>query len=91
VWAAGDRPPVTELSKYIFEALRKDQELILYRGRSKRNASRVLVLSPVAKYSGPERLKRLEHEYSLREELDPALAARPIAIARHCWRKGRNL
>jgi hypothetical protein len=62
---------VTELSKYIFEALRKDQELILYRGRSKRNASRVLVLSPVAKYSGPERLKRLEHEYSLREELDP--------------------
>jgi hypothetical protein len=76
-------PPVTELSKYVFEALRKDQELILYRGRSKRDASRVLVLSPVAKYSAPERLKRLEHEYSLREELDPAWAARPIAIARH--------
>jgi hypothetical protein len=76
-------PPVTELSKYIFEALRKDQEFILYRGRSKRDASRVLVLSPVAEYPAPERLKRLEHEYSLREELDPAWAARPIAIARH--------
>jgi serine/threonine protein kinase len=31
----------------------------------------------------PESLKRLEHEYSLREELDPTWAARPIAIARH--------
>jgi hypothetical protein len=37
----------------------------------------------VAEYSAAERLKRLEHEYSLREELDPAWAARPIAIARH--------
>ena len=43
----------------------------------------VLVLSPVAEYPTPESLKRLEHEYSLREELDPAWAARPIAMARH--------
>src|SRR5262249_37014818 len=28
-------------------------------------------------------LKRLEHEYSLRGELDPTWATRPIAIARH--------
>jgi hypothetical protein len=34
-------------------------------------------------YPAPETLKRLEHEYSLREELDPAWAARPIAITRH--------
>jgi hypothetical protein len=74
---------VTELSRYIFETLRKDQEFVLYRGRSKRDGSWVLVLSPVAEYSAAERLKRLEHEYSLREELDPAWAARPIAIARH--------
>jgi hypothetical protein len=73
---------VTALSKYIFEALRTDQEFILYRGRSKRDASRVLVLSPVAEYPAPESLKRLEHKYSLREELDPAWAARPTAIAR---------
>jgi serine/threonine protein kinase len=74
---------VTELSTYVFEVLRKDQEFILYSGRSKRGASRVLVLSPVAEYPAPERLKRLGHEYSLREELDPAWAARPTAIARH--------
>src|SRR5262249_43204807 len=30
-----------------------------------------------------ESLKRLENEYSLREELDPAWVARPMAIARH--------
>jgi PAS domain S-box-containing protein len=74
---------VTELSRYVFEVLRKDQEFILYRGRSKGDASQVLVLSPVAEYPAPGRLKRLEHEYSLREELDPAWAARPTAIARH--------
>jgi PAS domain S-box-containing protein len=65
------------------EALRKDEEFILYRGRSQGDASQVLVLSPVAEYPRPESLKRLEYEYSLREELDPAWAARPIAMARH--------
>ncbi|MBV8587043.1 MAG: AAA family ATPase, partial [Verrucomicrobia bacterium] len=34
-------------------------------------------------YPAAETLKRLEHEYSLREELDSAWAARPIAITRH--------
>src|SRR5262245_65706688 len=37
----------------------------------------------MAEYPSPGTLKRLEHEYSLREELDPAWAARPIAIACH--------
>ena len=81
-----------ELSRYAFEALRKDEEFILYRGRRQGDASQILVLSPVAEYPTPESLKRLEHEYSLREELDPAWAARPIAMVRHgtarcsCWR-----
>jgi serine/threonine protein kinase len=41
------------------------------------------VLSPVVDYPTPGSLKRLEHEYSSTEELDPTWAARPIAIARH--------
>jgi serine/threonine protein kinase len=45
--------------------------------------SRVLVLSPVAEHPSPESLKRLEHAYSFKEELDPAWAARPIDLARH--------
>jgi PAS domain S-box-containing protein len=74
---------VIDLSRYVFEALRNDEEFILYRGQSKDDASQVLVLSPAAQRSTPESLKRLEHEYSLKEELDPTWATRPIAIARH--------
>ena len=72
-----------ELSRYVLEALRKDQEFILYRGRSKDDASQVLVLLPLAENPAPEILKWLEQAYSLREELDPTWATRPIAIARH--------
>jgi len=74
---------VIELSRYTLEALRKDEEFILYRGRSEGDASQILVLSPVAEYPTPESLKRLEHECSLREALNPAWSARPIAMARH--------
>ena len=66
-----------------FEALRKDEEFILYRGRSEDDAVQILVLSPVVAHPTPESLKRLEYAYSLREELDPGWAARPIAMARH--------
>ena len=69
-----------DLSRYIFEALRKDEEFILYRGQSKDDASQVLGLSPAVQRSAPETLKRLEHEYSLREELDPTWAARPLQL-----------
>ena len=72
-----------ELSRYVLEALGKDEEFILCRGRSKDDASQVLVLSPLAEYPAPEVLKSLEQAYSLREELDPKWAARPIAMARH--------
>jgi PAS domain S-box-containing protein len=74
---------VIELSKYVLEVLRKDKEFNLYRGRSEDDASQILVLSPVVEYPAPESLKRLEYEFSLREELDPVWAARPMAIARH--------
>jgi PAS domain S-box-containing protein len=71
---------VIDLSKYIIEALGKDKEFNLYRAKSKDDESHVLLLSPVAEYPASETLERLEHEYSLREELDPAWAAQPIAI-----------
>ena len=86
-----------ELSTYVFEPLRKDEEFILYRGRSENDPSRaafgrdpasaghcqVLLVAPVSECPRPETLKLLEHAYSVREELDRAWAARPIAIARH--------
>jgi len=67
----------------VFEVLRNDEEFILYRGQSKDDESQVLVLSPAVQRSTPKSLKRLEHEFSLKEELDRTWAARPIAIARH--------
>jgi PAS domain S-box-containing protein len=74
---------VIDLSRYVFEALRNDEEFTLYRGQSKNDASQVLVLSPAVQRSTPKILKWLEHEYSLKEELDSTWAARPIAIARY--------
>ena len=71
-----------ELSRYILEALRKDAEFILYRARSKDDGTQLLVLSPAGEHPRPESLKRLEHEYFLKEALDPRIAARPIEIAR---------
>jgi hypothetical protein len=56
---------VIELSTYALQALRKDEEFILYRGRSQGDPAHILVLSPIAEYPTPEsrNLKRLEHEY----------------------------
>jgi serine/threonine protein kinase len=136
---------VIELSRYVFEALRNDEDSVLYRGRKEEDSSqaafasrlrtlrrasdssasdagedrgrdvgsaesgygapltlgeanvsqeprpnpadagrsRVLVLAPVKEKPGPESLKRLEHEFSLKEELDPAWAAPPVAKTVH--------
>jgi predicted ATPase/GAF domain-containing protein len=52
-------------------------------GRDEASRSRVLVLAPAVEYPRPHSLKRLEHECSLKENLDPGWAARPIGLARH--------
>jgi PAS domain S-box-containing protein len=80
IWA------VIELSKHVFEPLRKDENTILYRGSKEGDSSQVLVLAPAKEDPGSESLKRLEHEYSLREELDPAWSARPIGLSFH-WNR----
>src|SRR5712691_2926674 len=77
-----------ELSGYVLETLRKGGEFILYRGRQRGNPSPVLVLAPVAEQPAPASLRRLEHEYSLAAELDPAWAAQPLALTRH---EGRTI
>jgi len=74
---------VVELSKYELEPLREDGALILYRGRSRDDQVEVLVLSPLGERPLPESVKRIQNEYSLREELDPAWAIQPISLAAH--------
>jgi serine/threonine protein kinase len=75
--------PVIELSTYVLEALRKDAEFILYRGRRENDGSRLLLATPVEEHPRPESLKLLDHAYTFEEELDAAWAARPIAITRY--------
>jgi hypothetical protein len=77
---------VIDLSRYLFEALRKDEEFILYRARNEEDLSQVLVQAPPKEEAAPESLKRLEHQCSLKEDLDSTWAARPIAITFH-WNR----
>jgi predicted ATPase len=75
---------VMELSHYRLEALHRDGEFILYRGLCQANAMTtppsILALSPVLERAAPATLKKIEHEFSLKGELDPAWAIRPIAL-----------
>jgi len=69
-----------ELSKYVFETLRKDGEFTHYRGRRNGSLSSILAVAPAAGYLGAESLERLKNAYALRHQLDPAWAARPQAL-----------
>ena len=65
--------PVIELSRFILEALWKDEEFILYRGRGESDASQVLVLSPGVEYPTPgewETQRRID-EFPLSEHDTP--------------------
>jgi PAS domain S-box-containing protein len=78
---------VMELSDYSLEPLRTDGEFLLYRGRHARptqaSEPSVLVLTTVLEHPKPASIRRLEHEFSLRDELDPAWAARPLTLGSH--------
>jgi PAS domain S-box-containing protein len=80
-------PFMTEPSEYVLTAIREGTEFTLYRGRQRGNPSPVLVVAPAAGQPLPQSLRRLEHEYSLAAELEPAWAATPLALARHEGRR----
>ncbi len=73
---------------YMLEPLRERADFTLYRGRQHGNPSPVLAIAPSAEHPSPQSLRRLEHEYSLAAELDPAWAAKPLALTRH---EGRTI
>src|SRR5580700_3174470 len=75
-------------SEYVFEPIRDSAEFTLYRARQHGNPSPVLVIAPTAERPLPQSLRRLEHEYSLASELEPAWAAKPLALTRH---EGRTI
>ena len=71
------------LSQYVLEPLRVDEEFILYRAQhsSERGLPSVLVIAPASKHPSLTTLEKIEHEYSLRHELDSAWAVRPLALS----------
>jgi predicted ATPase/signal transduction histidine kinase len=73
---------VTDLAGYVLEPLQVGSEYILYRGRHAGSAAPLLVLAPAAAQQSAANLKRLEHEYALASELDPAWAVQPVSLAR---------
>ena len=74
-----------ELSEYALEPLpNKDEEFTLDRGHARRpETSSVLLLIPVSSRPARESLNKLEHEYSLRSELDAAWAVRPLELSQY--------
>jgi hypothetical protein len=73
------------VEQYVLEALRNDEEFALYRDEhSDRSGLRsVLLLVPASPHPALDTLAKMEHEYSLMDELDPAWAVRPLALSEH--------
>jgi len=72
-----------ELSEYLLETLREDDEFVLYRGEhsNQPGSPSVLLLAPASMQPALATLKKIEHEYSLRDELDSAWAVRSLAVS----------
>ena len=70
-------------SQYVLEALRKDEEFVLYRGEhpNQPGSPSILLLAPALLQPGLETLRKLAHEYSLRDELDSAWAVQSVALS----------
>src|SRR5271154_793039 len=71
---------VTASSGDVPEILWEDAELVLSRGVSDGQPLPFLVAMPSSAQPSAETLARLQHAYALREELDPAWAARPLRL-----------
>ncbi len=71
-------------SEYGLKPLRQVDRFILCRGRPPGpDVTGILMLAPASSHPGPDILRRIDHEYSLRNELDPAWAAQPLALAHY--------
>jgi predicted ATPase/signal transduction histidine kinase/GAF domain-containing protein/CheY-like chemotaxis protein len=82
---------VLELADGTREKLREDDEFILYRNRCRSSIGPLrstLLVVPVREHTATSSHRRLEHEYSLRAELDPTWAVRPLALSAH---QGRSV
>ena len=73
----------TELSGYVTKPVREGMDFNHYRGRQDCSPSPLLAVGLAAEQPSPQSLGRLEHQYSLAAELDPALGVKLLALSRH--------
>ena len=71
---------------YQLEPLREWADFTLYRGSEQRSHMPILAVAINAERPSTRSLGRLEHEFSLAGELDPAWAAQPLTLTRRLGR-----
>ena len=74
---------MTELAGFVLVTLWEDGEFVLSRGVRDGEPCPLLARAPASAQPSPESITRLEHAFALRDELDPAWAARPLRLVRH--------
>ena len=78
---------VLELENGTRQTLRDDGEFALYRVRCRStdggHVQPSLLVAPLREHTAPRSLRRLEHEYSLRAELESTWAAVPLGLVGH--------
>ena len=76
-----------DLSQYRLKTIRQDGEFILYRclrqTDSDKSPPSILALSPLMERPDLATIRKIEHEFSFKDELDPAWAIRPIGLTQH--------
>jgi serine/threonine protein kinase len=81
-----------DLSHYAFDALHRDGDFVLSRGREQTSATShrrsILVKTTGSEQPGPETVRIMEHEFALRVELDSTWAIRPLELTQY---KGRTI
>ena len=75
---------VLDLAQYTLQQVQQCAEFVLFRGFHKglgdAGRSSILVRAPAADAPASACLRRLQEEYDLRSELDPAFVVRPLAL-----------
>src|SRR5262247_2398773 len=85
--SVAEEAAMIDLAAYGFEPLHQEGAYLLARGQPQTHTATplpaLLVVAPVGDHPAPASLQRLEHEYAVRAELDPAWAVRPLALVQH--------
>src|SRR5262245_11727596 len=85
--SVAEEAAMIDLAAYVLEPLHQEGACLLSRGQLRGGSAgmvpSLLVVAPVGDHPAPASLQRLEYEYALRTELDPAWAMRPLALVPH--------